>query len=416
VIHKGIEFEWNIVTQLGAISVTNPEGGAKPEIVLGGQSGATGSPFVYTQQHSDLVPLGANVMTWEADYHELVGLLVQVAEGYAKLFPTKKTFTLDLEFKKLQPGVLQVKQVRELAQPGTKMVVPILLNEPTEFVVLQTEFGDAFAYHRLKCVLAAETRNLKLTPPALSSSVHREATFDFLNGDTVRQLTDGLRGFPGYRFTRKSGGVHSEQWKPAAGRKQTVFRLRSTFPTKANVEVSPVITQRDSAHTLTALYRTPQPYLDLDFTNGVKKRTSDSATLVPRDSLIPEQTVQTRRIQTLGGVTIDPRFYWPADNDDGFTNLKTFPLAAWDKTTITGLTAQPLVLTNEFAQTYAPRHHNFIEVFLYEPALDPGVTPAQKAELELANVRLIHVYHDLALGGDDVVRVMGFDGEFRILP
>ena len=55
-------------------------------------------------------------------------------------------------------------------------------------------------------------------------------------------------------------------------------------------------------------------------------------------------------------------------------------------------------------------------MFLYEPALDPGVTPAQKAELELANVRLIHVYHDLALGGDDVVRVMGFDREFRILP
>ncbi|HET6406672.1 MAG TPA: PEP/pyruvate-binding domain-containing protein, partial [Chthoniobacteraceae bacterium] len=405
------EFEWKIVSQVGATSVTNPEGGAKPEVVLGGQSGAEGDPFVYTQQHSDLVPLGANVMDWEADYHELASLLVQVAEGYAKLFPARQLFTLDLEFKKLQPGQLQVKQVRELAQPEQRTVTPVLLNESTEFVVHQTEFGDAFAFHRLKCVLAAETGNLKLAPAALSSSVKREVTFDFLNNDGPAQLTNGLRGFPGYRFSRKGAGVHKEQWKADAGRKQTIFRLRTTLPTKADAEISPVLTQRDCTHTLTALYRTPQPYLD--FVEGVKMRTSDAVTLIPRESLVPEATAQTRRIQTIGGVTVDPLFYWPDYSDAGNTIIKTFPLAAWEKSTITGLTTQPLVLTNEFAQTYAPGHHNFTEVFLYEPALDPAVTPAQRTELENANIRHIHVYHDRMLGGDDVVRVIGFDGEFR---
>jgi len=408
-----VEFELKIVSQLGATSVTNPEGGAKPEVVIGGQSGAQGESFVFTQQHSDLVPLGANVMTWEADYRELTALIVKVAEGYSRLFPTKKTFTLDLEFKKLQPGQLQVKQVRELAQPERTMVTPILLNEPVEFVVQQSEFGEAFAYHRLKCLLATQTRNLKLSSQALSGSVLRDASFDFLNGDTLAELTGGPRGFPGHRFSRNVSGVQSEQWKADAGKRQTVFRLRTTFPKKADLEVSPVITQRDAVHTLTALYRTPQPFLD--FVDGVKMRTSDAVTLIPRDSLIPEAIVQTRRIQTLGGVVVDPRFYWPDFSDSGNTIIKTFPLAAWDKTTITGLTTQPLVLTSEFAQTYAPGHHNFFEVFLYEPALDPAVTTEQKTELQDANIRLIHVYHDRMLGGDDVIRVVGFDGEFRTL-
>jgi GWxTD domain-containing protein len=70
----------------------------------------------------------------------------------------------------------------------------------------------------IKHDLAAETGNLKLAPAALSSSVKREVTFDFLNNDGPAQLTNGLRGFPGYRFSRKGAGVHKEQWKADAGR------------------------------------------------------------------------------------------------------------------------------------------------------------------------------------------------------
>jgi hypothetical protein len=410
---QSVEFEWNIVSQLGAVSVTNPEGGATPEIVEGGQSGPQGDPFVDTKQHSDLVPLGANVMTWETDYHDLARLLVQVAEGYAQLFPGKQTFTLDLEFKKMQPGQLQVKQVRELVQPRQRLVTLILLNEPVELVVEQSEFDDAFAHHRLKCAFAVQTRNIKLTPPALSVPLLRAATFDFVRGDALEQLTGGPRGFPGYRLTRKPGGVQLDQWKAGSGKREAVFRLRSAYPLKADVETDPVLTQRDVKRTLTGLYRTPQPYVDLS--EGLKTRTSDSVTLIPRDSLIPQSTVQTRRIQTLGGVAIEPRFFWPDYSDGGPTIIKTFPLAAWEKTTITGLTAQPLVLDSDFSQTYAPGHHNFFEVFLYEPALEPGVSPAQKTELQEANIRFIHVYHDLMLGGEDLVRVIGFDGKIRTL-
>ncbi len=405
------EFELELVTQLGAVSVTNPEGGAKAEVVVAGQSGDH-EPFLFTQQHSDLVQLGANVMTWEADYRLLVSHLVKVAKGYAQLFPAKKTFTLDLEFKKLQPGFLRVRQVRELPEPVTQLVSPILLNEPLDLVIHQTEGADAFAYHRLKSTLAVETRNVKLTSPALLAPLHLRSTFDFIIGGTPERLANGPAGWPGYRFAAPKPGVQTETWRGGTSAPWATFGLRSTLPTRVDATVSPVITTRDLTHRLTAYHPYGARYLD--FSQTPRRRTSDSAFLVPRDSLPPDDTLQTRRIATAGGVSIAPEFHWPKYS--GFVIIKTFPLAAWERTTITGLTTTPLVLTGEFAQTYAPGHHNFYETFIFEPRLDPGVTDAQRAELKAANIRLLHVYHDVALGGEDAIHVLGFDRKFRRLP
>jgi len=108
-------------------------------------------------------------------------------------------------------------------------------------------------------------------------------------------------------------------------------------------------------------------------------------------------------------------FHWPDYRDSGFIIIKTFPLASWEQTTITGLTADPLVLKSEFSQTYAPGHHNFSEVFLFEPRLDPNVTEGQRAELEASDIRIIHVNHD-GFGGGDTVKILGFDDKFRTLP
>jgi hypothetical protein len=406
-----VEFEFNIVTQLGAVSVTNPAGGGKPEVVLGGQSGVAGDPFVYTQQHSDLVPLGGNVMTWETDYHDLTALLVKVARGYAQLFPGKKTFTLDLEFKKLQPGALQVKQVRELPQTVSQFVPPILLNEPVEWTVFQGEFGDAFAYHRLKSALHLETRNIPLSATALRAPLHRASAFDFLLGGALTRFTGGPQSWPGYRFTTPRLGLQIDSWFAGRAAGRVDFRLRTTIPTRVDAVISPVITQRDFTQQLIAIYKTAQPYLDA----GVaKKRTSDAATIVPSDSVVPDEKVQARRIETAGGAVIAPEFHWPKYS--GFVIIKTLPLAAWERTTITGLTTTPLVLTSDFAQTYAPGHHNFTETFIFEPALDPNVTAEQRTELTTADIRLIHVFHDRDLGGPDMVRVIGFDGKARELP
>jgi hypothetical protein len=406
------EFQVQIVTQLGAVDVTNPSGGAKPEVVLGGQSGPDGQPFVYTQQRSDLVQLGANVMTWESDYDDLLGLLVKVAQGYAQIFPAKAEFTLDFEFKKMEPGKLWLKQVREVLAPEPRLVTPFLLNDPGEFVVFQGEGGDAFAYHRLKTVFAAETSNTRLNAAAIAAPLHRNATHRFLIDDTIQELTNGPLGWPGYSFASRSSGKQIERWRVGSGPALRTFQLKSAFPLKVDASVSPALTQNDFTYTLSAIYRTPQPYVDFE---GEKTRTTEAVRLVRRGSLRPAEEVQERRIATASGVSIVPRFHWPDYRDSGFIIIKTYPLASWEQTSITGLTTEPLVLTSEFAQTYAPGHHNFFEVFLFEPRLDPNVTSAQRAELEAADIRIIYVNHD-TIEGADTVRVLGFDGTFRSVP
>jgi hypothetical protein len=260
-------------------------------------------------------------------------------------------------------------------------------------------------------VLHLETRNIPLSATALLPPLHRTSTFDFILGNALSHLEGGPQGWAGYRFTTPRPGLQIDGWFAGRAVGRVDFRLRTTVPTRVDAAISPVLTQRDLTEQLIAIYKSAQPYLD----SGVaKKRTSDAATIVPHDSLVPDEKVQTRRIETAGGVVIAPEFHWPKYS--GFVIIKTLPLAAWERTTITGLTTTPLVLTSDFAQTYAPGHHNFTETFLFEPALDPNVTAEQRAELATADIRLIHVFHDRDLGGPNIVRVIGFDGKARPLP
>jgi hypothetical protein len=62
-----------LVTQKGAVSVTNPEGNAQPEIVEGYEP-----DWFQVVQPSGLVPLGSQVLEWPKDYEILSGLLFGV--------------------------------------------------------------------------------------------------------------------------------------------------------------------------------------------------------------------------------------------------------------------------------------------------------------------------------------------------
>lgn len=103
----------DLVTQAGAESVTNPDSSALPEVVRVTEAGAE-----EPSQTSSLVPLGTTVLTYPADYQALFGLMKQVYTNYSALvgYPFPEGPLLDFEYKKIRPGWLQVKQVRELPQ------------------------------------------------------------------------------------------------------------------------------------------------------------------------------------------------------------------------------------------------------------------------------------------------------------
>ena len=84
------------------------------------------------------------------------------------------------------------------------------------------------------------------------------------------------------------------------------------------------------------------------------------------------------------------------------------------ETRIEGLTTQPILLHGYYSQTYRPEHHNFGERFIFEPRLEPGLPLAVLNELQAANIRLIHLYHD-RYGSGSKATILGLDGKFREL-
>src|SRR5262249_30929951 len=110
----------------------------------------------------------------------------------------------------------------------------------------------------------------------------------------------------------------------------------------------------------------------------------------------------TRTIPAEAGATVNISFYWPAP-PSGPSVGYTAPLVAWKETRIEGLTSEPILLHDYFSQTYRPQHHNFSEDFLFEPALEPGISPTVISELEGKNIHFIYVHWD------------GFDGPSSIL-
>ena len=91
---SGANMYMTLVTQNGAVSVTNPEGGSIPEEVSVRvySSGRLGAPRL--DRASNLVPLGQTVMEWDADYAALAELLIAVSNEFSAV-TGKTTYMLD---------------------------------------------------------------------------------------------------------------------------------------------------------------------------------------------------------------------------------------------------------------------------------------------------------------------------------
>ena len=217
---------------------------------------------------------------------------------------------------------------------------------------------------------------------------------------------------PGYQF--ESGmGEFTNGFTLGSGGAARSFRLKPCIRAKWIAACRRSSRHRTSRQELKVTYSSPVPWLD---GNGPATRMTERVTLVPARNLKAAAEITTRTF-TFGDVQITTRFrFW--NPEDNFI-VKTLPVAEWVDTVITGLTSTPITLTNSFAQSYGPGHHNFTEDFIFEPGLDPSVTPAQKAELNAENIRLIHVFHNqmdfgFPGGSGDKLTILGLDGIFRV--
>jgi hypothetical protein len=393
-----------IVTQLGAESVTNPDGTAIPEVVDYFRSGNIVG--VDLRQRSSRVPLGAFVMDWETDYRAFGQLFKTVADGFRALYPTKNRFHLDFEFKKDVNLGLVLKQVREIPNPAaTNNIAPFLIDEPGEWVVAQREAGDVFGNHRLKSTWALHAAMVRLTPTNLTRGLYTTGRLDYVQNGVVQTLSGALSSWPN-ASNAPSGALNF--WTTDAGPSRRAWTLNTALTTNVTGAQPPIFTQNDFETYVSVDYATPQPTIS-PF-GEFATTTNEIAFLEPRRVPDPNDILVQRTVSTSNGVTLAIDFYWP--NEAPTAAGYTAPLVRFRQTRLAGLTTQPIMLTGYYSQTYRPGHHNFTEEFIFEPRLEPGLPAATLAELEAANIQFLHLEFGFT---ETVINVVGLDQRLRRL-
>ena len=203
------------------------------------------------------------------------------------------------------------------------------------------------------------------------------------------------------------------------------YRLQTTgIPTAVSPGENPILTLADLGTygfnvpfrclTLDVEYERPVRswYQDLFGGSGPRTTTTNRVYLWPRTDGSPGDIPQERSFAS-DGISITTSFFFaepPEGLDDWVASAgATGPLRRWDRTTITGLTDEPIILEGYYSQTYRPEHHNLIENFLFEPRLEPGISTGVLEQLRDRDVRLIHLIVDNQGGNESRIMTYGFD-------
>jgi hypothetical protein len=378
-----------LVSQPGAASVTNPEGGATAEEVeVSIWSWSTG---VYLNRPSNLVLLGDTVLTWDQEYLDLADLMVEAAQTWAAEAKAQR-YSLDFEYKKLASGKLILKQLRRLPLPGQEDLGFFLLPQTTTWCVLQGEGSDLLAIHRAKSRLTLTNQGAWVAEDKLTS--------DFLTHLSMELLVDGapkVSEHPGDELQGLSVKLELSEyntaylnldWKGGDFGDGWGLTIQTPYESSSQEAMFGILGKQYAQ--LRRQFSVPQLYIDYDGTAKTRKEETAPLTACydyPPGELLPQE----RSLNGKDGLAVTTRFNWPPV-PKGPTAGYTAPAVSFISTTISGLTTEPLVLTSPWAQTYHALHHNFGEDFLFEPALDPAVTSTQLAELEAKGIRALIIF------------------------
>jgi hypothetical protein len=418
------QYAGKLVTQLGAVSVANPDGSALPEDVDVFKSAPNNGLYLDLIQYSSLRPRGAYVMDWPTNYQELSGLLIAVGDAYASIATNKPQFVLDLEYKKVSPGRLEVKQVREIPQPASTNIVPYLLNQPATFVNYQGLYCDLWTTHRLKSRWTLSTRTMQLTVSNLTEGVHTDVRIEHVNGTNVQTLSGVLSSFPDAVHVY-TNNYASDRWTMGNAAGPAEVELRTVNLLEPVSSRQPFISLADMAlsYLLRLHVRQAQP---VPFTDNIGGGHELSFQLDEETHLRPElvetqkDTLKEFTFHVAGqGTNVVVRTSFWLGSTETFGDRP--PLIRFVETRLEGLTTEPIVLRSYWSQTFSATHNLGQENFIFEPRLEPGLPATQLAELNGANIGLLYLHRNglrvvedgqLVLRQRPVLRIIGVDGEF----
>lgn len=376
-----------LVSQPGAISVTNPEEGGVPEVVDVFSFG--GSVFPNLRQGADRLPLGATVLRMPEEYAELTQLMIEVGDAFGE-FHGESSFTVEFEFKKITGEGLVLKQVRRLPALVPNAGPPVLVDVPTELCTFQGEYSDVFANYRLKSRWAPVFAN---GPVAEGAVLYTAADHRFVLSGAVVELSGAPASWPEAShssFEPELDGFIgiADAWSVGDGAARRSLRLRTFVPESVGPAAVPIVFPEDLAFFLEAEYAAAVPALDYD--GQVLSRNAESVALVVcRDDGEPSHAhLPQRRTFADDGAVIVTDFYWPPAPTGAIAGY-TAPLDRWIGTAITGVTASAAELSGYFSQTYRPEHHNFTESFVFDPHLEEGIDASVVAEWQARGIRAL---------------------------
>ncbi len=409
------------ITQKGAVSVTNPEGEAIPEVA----NVLTGLEMVLVEQRSSLLAVEEELVMGEDDYVLLGRLVKKVGQAYRVYHDTPEDdwLVLEFEFKRVEPGVIEIKQVRlipDLAPSVRKRVFiggethyskhpsgerSSLWSSAPDFVpeVVNSEFEAH--YMNIEMDLVIESWILDEESGDQSPSISSWA-WTYQDSGKMERWSGHPTELEDFRFEENASEFVYE-WSVND----------SDFSARIGMSGGPgsIFVFADSRGIqLKRTYEEPKRAGDYFWWNSgsdsiyedtakreFNARFGAGSSLEDR---IGHGQLQRRVISGPNGVLVEAEFYFPEPPE--FSAGYTAPLIAWRMTKISGLTREPLVLDDQTSQSYAPEHHNFGEFFLFEPPLEEGLSSEQLAELKALDVMQIYV----GVGG---VKFIGFDGLMR---
>lgn len=406
-----------LVTQLGAVSVANPDGSAIPEQVSFGKSSERATSF-NLNQGSSLVRLGDYVMNWDADYTNLVNLLFSVADAYVETVTNRPRFHLDIEYKKVIPGLLELKQIREIPTVTNRYIAPFILHSPgVTFANWHGFYDDIFMAHRLKSRWTLTHRNVQFTPTNLAAGFYTHLSIEYLNGTNVQTISGPLISFSNYVHAAFSNAWDSLGWIEDRWTMETIsgpmdFTLRTSFDREVDAQGPFRLFPESRFNGIELDVHLSQPVLEIESFGQISYPTNTSTRLYALRAETDADLFRETAFEAVGqstNVSIRSSYWLPAEarGDDC-----RCPVLRIVESRIEGLTTEPLVLRGYWSQTFKDIHTSGYRQFIFEPRLEPGLSSVQLSELAAANIMQIYVNGN----GDftpDVLLIVGFDGSLR---
>jgi hypothetical protein len=411
-------FQMQVVSQPGAESVTNPPAGSRPEeAALYASAGPNGDMDigVVISAYAQKLPAGKLVLDTEERYTTLGKTIVAVQKEYRKFHGLTGTLSLDIEYKLVNEPAgarLILKQVRVVPAPKYDQEKYYVLGRRIPLCLVQSgSFGGGWetimSPHYLKGAGSIQVRS-----GWLSSLVGRR---DFLTSGKIEFLRGGKKSPVDLnRLTKLEAKLERDPLSTGshlsvrAGGKRAVFgqdhelEIKGGFYLDARMPV--ILSGRPSnANGSPAFMLTVTSDNQIsDFDGTARKLSVDYFAC---DENPPLSTSQTQTID-VGDARLDLEYVYSSST----FYKQELNLAGWKRVVVSGLTAEPFEIKDDSARTYSAGHHNFHEIFFFEPALDPGVPASTLAELRQKNIRAIFAEKAFDESG---IRVIGFDNQVR---